>query len=181
MQPNDLLPLFLDLPERATTELLDSIERESRGEPRNWAVRKYLRSLPVGVHHQSYELHDNGATKRRVDIGDLRLAEMPLELPSLRKLDGRIAGVGFEPGRTEVRVKSNAGTAATLDATAEQVDAALRMRNEDVRILGVSDGKRTRLLNVVNARTPEFKITDEAVETHIFKRWERVFARLASE
>jgi hypothetical protein len=44
--PPDEFPLLLDLGDRATIELLDSIDSESKGVPRNWAVRNYLTSLP---------------------------------------------------------------------------------------------------------------------------------------
>ncbi len=177
-QPPEELPLFADLPDRAVTELLDSIERESRGQATNWAVRKYLTSLPRAVHRQVYELHENGTTKKRVEIGDINLTEVPGEFPSLRELDGSVVGVGFEPGKSEVRMKSESAT-ATFDATDEQVERALEVRKEDVRSLGVYDGKRTRLLHIAKASEPRFQVTEEAVEEHIFGRWSGVFARLA--
>src|SRR5271157_3534727 len=169
-QPPDELPLFADLPERAVTELLDSIERESRGQAANWAVRKYLSALPPTIHRQTYELHENGTTKKRVEIGDVKLMEVPEEFPSLREIDGNIIGVGFEPGRSEVRVKGETAT-ASFDASDDQVEMALTIRKENVRSLGVHDGRRTRLLLITKASAPRFKITDEAVEEHIFKRW----------
>lgn len=177
-QPPDELPLFADLPDRAVTELLDSIERESKGQPANWAVRKYLSSLPSTIHRQTYELHENGTTKKRVEIGDIRLMEMPEEPPFLREVDGSIIGVGFEPGKSEVRVKGDTGI-ASFDASDEQVEMALAVRKENIRSLGVYDGKHTRLLRIVKASEPRFEPTNEAIEEHIFKRWEGVFARLA--
>jgi len=178
-QPPDELPLFTDLPDRATTELLDALEQESKGVLRNWSVRKYLYSLPPGVHRQSYELHENGITRKRVDIGDVRRTDVPPDLPALLEVEGNIVGVGFEPGRTEVRIKSKTGTAPSLDATSEQVEAALDMRKTIVRVLGVHDGRRSRLLTLARAADPRFKITAETIEEHIFKRWSGVFARLA--
>src|SRR5271157_48892 len=177
-QPPNELPLFADLPERSAIELLDSIERESKGQAANWAVRKYLSSLPPTIHRQVYELHENGTTKKRVEIGDVRLTEVPEEFPSLRELEGSVVGVGFEPGRPEVRVKAGA-TGAGFDATAEQVEMALAIRKDNVRALGIYDGKRTRLLNITRASTPRFQVTPQAIEEHIFKRWDGVFARLA--
>jgi hypothetical protein len=177
-QPPDELPLFADLPERAVTELLDSIERESKGQAANWAVRKYLSALPPTIHRQTYELHENGTSKKRVEIGDVTLMEVPEEFPSLREVDGTVIGVGFEPGRSEVRVKG-ASTTANFDASDEQVEMALTIRKENVRSLGVYDGKRARLLLIAKASAPRFKVTDEAIEEYIFKRWGGVFARLA--
>ncbi|HZU44493.1 MAG TPA: hypothetical protein VE994_17590 [Terriglobales bacterium] len=178
--PPDVLPLFGDLPARATIELLDSIERESKGQPSNWAVRKYLSALPTGVRKQTYDFHDNGAVKKHVEIGDVQFAAIPADLPSLREYEGDIVGVGFEPGRPEVRIKTGVST-PNLDATSEQVEEALHMRKEKVRVLGVNDGKRTRLLAVAEIHEPRFERTDEAVEEHIFKRWSGVFSRLARE
>ena len=176
--PPDVLPFFGDLPERATIELLDSIERESNGHPANWAVRKYLGALPPGVTRQTYDFQENGTVKKHIEIGDVKFAALPADLPSLRGYEGDLIGVGFEPGRPEVRIKTDSST-PSLDATSEQVEMALNMRREKLRVLGVNDGKRTRLLNCVEARKPPFKLTDEAVEEHIFKRWSGVFARLA--
>lgn len=175
--PPEMLPLFADLPGRATAELLDFIERESKGQPSHWAVRNYLSALPRGVRRQVYDFKENGFTKH-VEFGDIHLAEIPGELPSLREHEGVVVGVGFEPGKSEVRIKGDSST-YPLEATNEQVETALMMRKEKVRILGVNDGKRTRLLSIVDANKPRFEISDAAVEEHIFKRWNAVLARLA--
>lgn len=177
-QPPDELPLFADLPERAVTELLESIERESRGQASNWAVRKYLSALPPTVHRQTYELRENGTTKKRVEIGDVKLMEVPEEFPSFREVTGSIIGVGFDPGRSEVRIKGETLT-SNFDASNEQVEAALTIRKDTARSFGVHDGKRTRLLRIGKASEPRFHVTPEAIEEHIFKRWDGVFARLA--
>jgi hypothetical protein len=174
----DELPLLMDLPDRATTELLECIEQESKGVARNWAVRKYLHTLPVGIHKQLYELHENGRTKKHVEIGDVNFTEMPPDMPSLVELEGNVVGVGFDPGRSEVRIKGDSST-FNLDATDEQVEAALGMRRAKIRALGVHDGSRARLLTVARASAPRFKVTPEAIEEQVFKRWAGVFARLA--
>jgi hypothetical protein len=174
----DELPLLMDLGDRATIELLESIENESRGVPRNWAARKYLASLPKGVNKQLYELHHNGDSRKRVEIGSITIPEVP-DLPSLMELEGSVIGVGFDPGRSEVRIKAEDSNLSPFGATDEQVNEALLMRNATVRALGVSDGKRTRLLALSRASSPRFKMTPEDVEKHIFGRWSGVFARLA--
>src|SRR5580692_1640545 len=88
--PPGVLPFFGDLPERATLELLNSIDDERKGIPRHSSVRSYLRSLPPGVHKQLYELHDNGETKKKVEFGDIAVAEVPPDLPSLMEYEGSI-------------------------------------------------------------------------------------------
>lgn len=177
--PPDELPLiFPDLANRAVTELLDSIERESEGHLANAAVRRYLRKLPPGVHRQSYEVRDNGQVRKRIDIGDIRFSEIPDGLQSLREVEGHVVGVGFPPGKPEVRIKTEVGV-SYWDATPDDVERTLNVRKQSVRVLGVYDGKKTRLLKIAPASTSRFQLSDEAVEEHIFTRWGGVFARLA--
>lgn len=177
-QPPDELPLFADLPERAVTELLDSIDRESHGHTANWAVRKYLSSLPSSIHTQTYELLEGGKSKKILQIGDVKLAEIPDEFPFLREVEGSVVGLGFEPGKPEVRVKGETAS-ANFDATDEQVELALSIRKDEIRSLGVYGGKRARLLRIAKSSEPRFQVTDKAIEDHIFQRWSGVFARLA--
>jgi hypothetical protein len=177
-QPLDELPLFGDVPERATIELLDSIDQERQGIPRNSAVQRYLKSLPLEVHKQLYEFHENGHVKKRVEFGDIKVTEIPPELPSLVQYEGSIVGVGFEPGRSEVRIKSESAI-PSLDATDVQVEAALNMRRNKIRVLGVHDGKRSRLLQIARARDPRFKVTPEAIKEHIFDKWAEAFEQLS--
>ena len=176
--PPDELALFADLPDRATLELLTAIERESSGQPSNSAVRSYLKSLPLGLHKQSYEFHNNGTMRRRVEIGDMKVTDLPSELPSFREVQGNVVGVGFEPGKSEVRLKSEFGT-PIFDAAPEQVEVALSLRKAGVRVFGIQDGRRTRLLRIAPASEPRFEVSKEAIEEHIFKRWSGVFERLA--
>jgi hypothetical protein len=177
-QPPEMLPLFADLPERSVVELFDSIERESRGQPANWAVRKYLASLPPAINRQSYELTDDGVSKKKVEIGSVVLTEIPEELASLREINGDVVGVGFVPAKPEVRVKGE-GTTAAFEATDEQVEQALAIRHESARAFGVYDGRKNRLLRIEKASGASFQVTDETIQEHIFKRWDGVFARLA--
>src|SRR5581483_6863356 len=110
--------------------------------------------------------------------GISRLRRSLLDIPSLVQFEGNIVGVGFEPGRSEVRIKSDAGM-PSLDATDEQVEAVLQMRRTRIRALGVRDGKRFRLFRIARARDPQFKVTPEAIEEHLFKRWAGVFEVLS--
>jgi hypothetical protein len=178
--PQSELPFIMDLADRATDELLESLDKESKHVPRNWAVRKYLASLPSGVSNQVYELYPNGAQQpsKRVTIGHVELPDIPVDLPSLVEYEGIVIGVGFDPGRSEVRVKAESGSPA-FDASEEQVNAALNTRNRKIRVLGVHDGRRARLLSLVQASTPRYKVTPDAIEEHIFKKWAGVFARLS--
>lgn len=169
--------LFPDLPSRAAMELLDSIEKESQGRPTNGAVRRYLRALPGELRKQEYRLYDGGRELKRVDIGDLHLTDLPPELPVLHQFEGDIVGVGFEPGRTEVKIKTTTTTAIT--ATTEEVEKALAYRGEKVRTIAVRTGSRTRMISIKRAVDPKFQFDDTAVEEHIFKRWDGLLRRLA--
>ncbi|MHB8391124.1 MAG: hypothetical protein ACYDBH_16335 [Acidobacteriaceae bacterium] len=176
--PNELA-IFADLPERAAEELLTDIERESRGQLTHSSVRRYLRSLPTGLTHQVYELFDTGGrSKSRVELGEIKLTEIPEELPYLVEHEGKIVGVGFEPGRPEVKIKSELGV-LQAEATTQEVESALKLRNETVRLLAVQNGKKTKFLTLNVSSAPRFQVTPEATARHIFDRWSEAFARLA--
>jgi hypothetical protein len=177
-QPPEELALFADLPGRTVSEFMEAMERESKGEAVNWAVRNYLGSMPSGIRTQTYDLYENNALQKTVTIGEVKLAELPSEFPYLRELEGSIVGVGFDPGKSEVRIKSETAVIG-FDATDLQVERALEIRKEDARLFGITDGKRSRLLRIEKAGAPRFIPTRDAIEEHIFSRWDGVFARLA--
>ncbi|MGB8773101.1 MAG: hypothetical protein WCC78_03105 [Terriglobales bacterium] len=176
---NETPPLFNDLVDRATVELLESIERESKGQASNSAVRTYLKSLPSGVNRQTYAFSDNGHVRKSVDIGDLKFVELMGDLPMLEELAGSIIGVGFDPGKNEVRLKTETNPSASISADPDAVERALTRRHEKVRTLAVRQGTKMRLLSLKKASEPRFRLTSEAVEEHIFKRWYVVLERLA--
>ena len=101
VQPPDELPFFADLPQRAMFELMDSIDRESKGQPSDFSVRKYLELLPRGVHRHVYEIYDDGATtpSKRIEVGDVKLPEVPEEFPFIRDIVGDVLGVGSPPAK----------------------------------------------------------------------------------
>jgi len=171
--------LFMgDLVEQATITLLSAIEDESKGHLRNVGVRKYLHSLPAGVRRQTYTLHDNGRVLHEpVVIEDMDLQDVPEDLPYLRELNGNIVGVGFDPGKNEVRIKDESDQ-LHLAATATQVETALELRHAEVRALAVIT-KQGRLLRLQKADAPAFSATSDFLEKHIFQRWDILLRRLA--
>jgi len=177
--PLTTMPLFGNgFLESVSQELLRSIREESEGHFRNSSVRSYLRALPKGLTRQKYNLHENGRAIDSVEIGDVKLAELPDAPASLREIEGDVVGVVFESGKQEVRVKGKASTVG-FSATNEDVEKALAVRKETVRILGVHDGKHARMLRIEAADKPRFVVTPEAIEEHIYKRWANVFERLS--
>lgn len=173
------LPFWADLPERAGIQLLDSIERESRGQLANSAVRKYLSSLPAGIRKQEYNLHSNGTPIKNVVIGDVQLTALPVELPYLRLEQGSIVGVGFDPGRSEIRLKPESGSVSSTGATQDDVERALQMRHEKVRILTVHTTKGTRLISLKRASEPQSELDPARMKRQIFDRWGNVLRALS--
>lgn len=179
--PPAQITMFGDLLDRATEELLDSIERESKGQWTHASVRNYLRSLPPGVTRQVYELKNSAKPAKTVEIKDVHFTTPPAGFPYLVEIEGNVVGVGFDPGRNEVRVKAEeTPSAVTASATPDAVDKALTLRKEKVRAVAVNvSGKRPRLISLNRSTDPHFKFTTEAAEEHIFKRWKELLGRLA--
>jgi hypothetical protein len=175
-QPGETFPLF-DLAERSAVELLEALEQESRGVMRNSAVRNYLAALPSGVKQQKYYLHRNGDAIRTVEIGEVNIAEME-EMPFLREVVGEIVGVGFEPGRNEVRVKPESGATISMLATGQQVESAIAGRGYTVRALAVVD-PRTRLLRLERNSEARRTVTAADVDKYVFQRWDGLLRKLA--
>ncbi len=168
------LPL-LDLAQTAGTELLEALQAEGQGVARNGSVRKYLQSLPKGVTQQTYSLHSNGAALKEISFGQAVLPELPKETPCLVQFSGSVIGVGFAPGKSEVRLKTDTST-VILSATPGQVDAALRLRESDVVALGVFHDDAYRLLMLRDANAEP---KSHSRETALYERWEGVLKRLA--
>lgn len=165
------------LAEDAIDRLLSHIERESEGIPRSKWVREYLRELPFGLTSQDYILRVDGIVKREVHVGLMSISSLLTETPYLKQIVGKVIGVGFEPGRHVVKIKSSDadGAETTLTATKKQVDTALEIRSSQVRIVAVVSAGTQRLLRIQEARETPVKLQD----SHIFVKWEELLGRLA--
>jgi len=170
----DTLPL-LDLAEIAGTQLLDALDSESRGIAKSANIRRYLQSLPKGITQQNYWLRQNGTLLKHVSFGEALLPEIPSDIPYIARYLGNIVGVGFEPGRPEVKLKTEDRT-VTLAATSEQVDRALLLRDLKVRAIAVVEGNVERLLIVQDAQLP---LNHSTREIAVYQRWEGALKRLA--
>ncbi|MDO8430790.1 MAG: hypothetical protein Q7S58_00120 [Candidatus Binatus sp.] len=166
---------LLDFAQSAGTQLLDALDSEGRGVAKNASVRRYLQALPKGITRQTYSLHLNGTVLQEVSFGEAVLPELPMEAPYLVQYSGNVIGVGFAPGRPEVRIKTETGS-ITFAATAEQVDAALRLRESEVTALGVFQDNAHRLLILRDTKTAA---TPSTRESAIYDRWQTVLKRLA--
>jgi hypothetical protein len=175
-QPGQNMPLFNDLPQTAGLQLLDAVELESKGTMKLSAVRKYLRALPVGISRQTYRLVENGSEIKRVVISSMELPDPLYDLPYIVEYTGSVIGVGFDPGKAEVRIRTEDDHQRTLLATPVQVERALELRGSTVRILAVGQEAHFRLLRLQEAGLPWSRPTREEA---IFERWDGLLRRLA--
>lgn len=179
MLPKTQPPLMEDLSIRAGQHLLDTLQKESKGQLANIAVRKYLTSLPKGVTKQTYGLYLGNEVISSIEIGSVDIAEIPESLPQLMGYRGEIIGVGFEPGRSEVKIRTSDETVVTLSATTEQVEGSLRLRSTDVYVMGIRTNKRLRVLQIRESETGNGAIKPEVEEKYLFTRWDALLKRLA--
>jgi hypothetical protein len=174
--PSGQIPLFDSLPEAAGIELLEAVESESKGLMKNAAVRRYLRALPSGVSTQNYTLRDNERIIKQVKIGTMDLPGTISDLPFLKEIAGQIVGVGFEPGRNEVAIKTEDGHIQRLSASPMQVDNALEFRGSVVKAMALMQEPLPRLLKITKAGF-RWRIPDR--EVAIFEKWDGLLRRLA--
>lgn len=179
-QPDANPWLFQDLADQATERFLEALEKESAGVPYNALVRNFLSSFPEGVTAQRYDYTSQSGKRRTVEIRNLDLPESPRPLPGLFEFVALVVGVGFEPGRTEVRLKGlKSPNPIAYSATSEQVEKAITYRNSYVRALAVRGGGRNRLLGLWPA-DQAIPIPDpEKAEEYLFEKWKELLRRLA--
>jgi len=92
-------------------------------------------------------------------------------------LDGTLVEFGFEPGRTEVKVRAMSGELLTFSASIEQVELALGLRLAVVQVLAVADAQKHRLLRI--SEQPPLAPTEEERSAYLFKTWGSLLTRLA--
>lgn len=173
------LDLFDDLPLRAGQQLLEHIEAESRGQPRHVGTRKYLASLPPGVSGQRYRLLRGSTCEKEVSVGELALPQLPEETPHLEMHRGFVVGVGFEPGKSEIRLKTKEPSRQiTLSASPEWVQKALDFRNVEADVL-VLAGERSKLLWLRPAGREWKAPSPDERAAFIFSTWDELLRRLA--
>ena len=168
--------MFNQIPELVGKELLESIKSEASGTHRNSHVRNYLRSLPKELTRQDYDLHENGRSILHVELRSVSLPEEINEpLPELRKMRGRVTGVGFDPGRFEVKIRGEDGSQVTAFSTEAQVLDALAMRAGEVDALTLASADGNKLIMLEN----EFKQTKRPTLDDIFLKWGDTYRALA--
>lgn len=174
LKPPQQRRLIEALGDRAVDRFLHDLRMEAAGTAAHHRVRSFLRALPDGLSRQQYVQTRSDGTTQQVELGAVRVPESP-ESPHLVDVIGEIVGVGFEPGRNEVKLKAFTGETITMSATPEQVDAAIQTRGAEIAVLGVVQGSRIRLLRLGAGR----QLSADERLAHVFGTWNSVLARLA--
>lgn len=171
--PGANMPLFDDLTGRTADRFIEAVDQESKGRPYNKLVRRYLASMPPGVRSQQY-ISETGTS---ASFGTVELPSVSRQLPYLQEFTGAVVGLGFEPGRSEVRFKTDEGSVSCA-ASVEQVEEAIPYRGASVRALAVR-GPKARLLALAPIDQPFAKPPRERVNEYLFERWADLLKRLA--
>lgn len=115
----------------------------------------------------------------RPEFESLCLAEAVIpNLPFLIEFVGSVVGVGFEPGTSEVRIRTEENENLRLLAPMELVEQALDHRGDAVCGLAVR-GRDTRLIRLAAADEHPFVLTPELERAYVFDRWDSLLRRLA--
>jgi hypothetical protein len=165
--------------EETMAALVDALAAESRGEPRNLAVRKYLRSLE-GVTSQRYTARVGNKVVRSEALGTLALPPDTSDHPYPREIVGEIGGVLFPPSEPEVVLTPLEGAKVRLAASADQVERALALRGMPIIARVMNRGRdRPRLLSLRAAGAGQkLRIDVEAAGAFVLERWRDTLERL---
>jgi hypothetical protein len=105
------------------------------------------------------------------------MAQPNERLPFLMEWKGEVVHATTEAAGSEVQLSGEQGH-ITASATAEQVQWALRLRQEPVRALLLM-GPKVRLLWLRPLSAALLALTPELRQHYIFERWDEVLRRLA--
>ena len=95
-------------------------------------------------------------------------------------MTGIVVGVGFDPGKNEIRIKHPEGkTTFAFTATQDQVNAAIQHRGQLVRVQVVVGATHNRVLRIAAVDAPRYEPTTEDRERLIFDKWRGVLSVLA--
>lgn len=170
-------PLIVDLPDQAVDVFLRDLERESRGQLAHYRVRRFLKALPSGLSEQKYRYRSSdGELRREVQIAAMALAEAT-QAPHLVELDGVLVGVGFEQGKSEIKLRALTGELVSLSATPDQVERAIELRLQSVQALAVAEPSKTRLLRL--AVEPATAMPPDERARFVFATWGPLLELLA--
>lgn len=166
-----------DLVRRTAGELVDSVEAEAAGLPRNKYVRRCLSKMPAGTYRQSWKLYEGSKVVKEISFGSPKLQQLELASSGFISAEGRVSGLHFSPN-WEIRISQIDDSQILFKGTEEQIEQALILRNEPVIALGVSRGGKQTLL-WIRAKAARREFSREQRNLHFSKRWDAVLKRLA--
>jgi hypothetical protein len=170
-----------DLPERTLAELLAALADESKGRPRNAAVRKFLHSLQ-GITRQHYAASIGGRAIATVEFGEVGLLENEsAPQPYLVDVRGVVSGASFAPQETEVRLTRPSGKTCRLSARPEDVELALSLRGRSVVARAMTDGAgHYTLVRLVDEHAHGQGLVDpDRAREQVLDRWRETLQRLS--
>lgn len=167
-----------ELAELAVERVLRDIENEGKGKRRSASVRKYLEALPEGIVQQRYVARRDNEVFIDLSVENPTLAPLPTPLARLIKISGSVISVGFPPGQSFIGLKTDLRNMIRCEATPEQANAALDLRNVPVTA-AILEGKDIRLLWIRAATDePQAPTTTETFD-HITSVWSKTMEILA--
>ncbi len=180
-----VLPAADVLEERATIAFLTHVQEHGKGVKPHKSVAKYLERLRdlVDVHEYSARRSDGSELVPAFTLGRVPEYDVPKAFPYLVAVRGAVAGVVFEPDKTQVWIHDETGSYGTCrcSATPEQVDEALRLHalGSVVEARVLVDGERRRIFSLRDAASPRRVMDADARSERIFARWSGLLAELA--
>lgn len=167
-----------DLPALTAARLLQDIEAERSGRPRNAAVRRYLAAIPRGVSAQRYIAKCGVEILGDLHVQSFKLAEIPEDAPRLLRFAGRVASVSFEGSAPHVLLK-NPSRQVRCAVSAEQLDKALALRGKDIVAAVLHGPREPALLWMRPAESPAERPPLETTAKHLLSDWRDTLTRLA--
>lgn len=172
-------PMFMEQTiDRTADDLLSAIEAESKGQPRNAAVRTYLAKLPIGIVRQSFDLIRIDGGTRAFSLGPIERVEFQREYPFFVRQTARVGGVTFAPLAPEIRFSGD-GNAPHVSTDEQMVDQALAHRGEEMTGLFVRKGKSVKAIWLEPGKRGLKRPTNEELDVYIAKRWASTLRLLA--
>jgi hypothetical protein len=166
-----------DLPALAAARLLQDLEAERSGRPRNAAARRYLASIPPGVARQRYIAKCGVEVLGDVAFESIKLVDAPEDMPRLLHFTGRIASVSFDPSPQILLRSPSRQLRCTV--TQEQLARALTLRGEDIVAAVLHGPREPRLIWLRLAREAAERPSLESTVAHLVSAWDDTLRRLA--
>lgn len=168
------VPVLADLPERASREFMRSMRAHQSGAGGRNPVAAFFSSVPATVAEHSYRVLRDGV---EIDHFEFKTLEVPPEQPKparLLRVQAHVVGVRFGPARPQVVLRPTAnGRDLHVDASDEQVELALAFREDTVTAMIVADGRKKRLIWLVQGdQRPSIGTSEQRME-YFRTRWAR--------